>query len=99
MSGVFGQTEKSPETVEALRAKIAKLEAQIKSDIEIIRIYRTENRELKRKIRKLTSGVKPEAKRDVEKKESVKEKESTKTEIQNDSPSKNSSVWDNMFPF
>jgi len=51
MSGAFCFAANAPETTEALKAKIAKLEAQVREDVEIIRALRAENRALKRQLR------------------------------------------------
>lgn len=52
--GVFAQTSSNtPESITALKAKIAKLEAQINEDVKVIRTIRAENRALKRELRKL----------------------------------------------
>ncbi len=73
MSGAFCFAADAPETPDALKAKIAKLESQIREDVEIIRALRAENRALKRQLRgikrtserpkKAESSAKPEAAR------------------------------------
>lgn len=114
--GAFAQSSTNEqETVSALKARIVKLEAQIKDDVEIIRAIRAENRALKREIRKMrkASIVKQDepTKEVVRNRQSLSERykktieESSRPKveaIEEKEPlrdAKDSSIWDHMFPF
>ena len=104
--GSFAQTStNAPESVSALKEKVAKLEAQIREDAQIIRVIRSENRALKKELRKLrkagavnkVSTTKAEQKApSVETPQPKVEKIETEEKV---SDPKESSVWDNIFPF
>ncbi len=106
----FAQSSVSVESPEAMKAKIAKLEAQIKTDMEILRSLRDENRALKREIRKL-KRAELSNKISVENKDTAvvsrpkvekiqpKVESSVSARDYEETQRKESSVWDNMFPF
>ncbi len=111
----FAQASNSSESFEVLKAKIVKLESQIKDDVEIIRALRTENRALKRELRQLKGGKvrtsssesQKVAKTRTQTTSDVKQVKAVKTQPRVESADsdydrprrKDSSVWDNMFPF
>ncbi len=105
----YAQSSTPVESPEAMKAKIAKLEAQVKTDMEILRSLRKENRALKREIRKmkraeLSNKISAENKdsnvsRPKVEKVQPKVESNTSARDYEEIQRKESSVWDNMFPF